>query len=396
MLLHHQIKRFRESKLNMKKILLLVVGMFALGLDAFVISGLLPFISHDLNVSVASAAQAVTAFTLCYALSAPIFATLLSGKEIKNILLLALLVFTCGNILSALSTSFTLLIFSRCIAGVGAGIYSPLAVASSAALVKPEQKGTALSLALGGMSMGVVLGVPLGLLIATKISWQGTLWLISVLGIIGMIAIKLKFPKITVPTPPTLIERVSILRNLKVTAIVAVSFLTAVASLGLYTFISLIVTNLNAKYSITEYFWVWGVGGMIGSFTVGKIIDQTRAPRIMMIFILTLLALSLLATPLTIKLPIISFVPFLMWGMMGWASQTPQQHALISVEPRHASAAVALNSSINYLGGAVGTVLGGILLSSKASATTLTYLACLVAIIAVIGQGLIIYYNRNK
>lgn len=380
----------------MKKILLLVVGMFALGLDAFVISGLLPFISHDLNVSVASAAQAVTAFTLCYALSAPIFATLLSGKEIKNILLLALLVFTCGNILSALSTSFTLLIFSRCIAGVGAGIYSPLAVASSAALVKPEQKGTALSLALGGMSMGVVLGVPLGLLIATKISWQRTLWLISVLGIIGMIAIKLKFPKITAPTPPTLIERVSILRNLKVAVIVAVSFLTAVASLGLYTFISLIVTNLNAKYSLTEYFWVWGIGGMVGSFTVGNIIDKTRAPRIVMVFILTLLALSLLAIPFTIELPIISFVPFLLWGMMGWASQTPQQHALISVEPCHTSAAVALNSSINYLGGAVGTVSGGILLSNKISATTLTYLACLVAIIAVIGQVFIIYYNRNK
>jgi predicted MFS family arabinose efflux permease len=85
-----------------------------------------------------------------------------------------------------------------------------------------------------------------------------------------------------------------------------------------------------------------------------------------------------------------------MWGMMGWASQTPQQHTLISVEPCHASAAVALNSSINYLGGAIGTVLGGILLSAKTSATTLTYLACLVAIIAVIGQGLIIYYNRNK
>lgn len=380
----------------MGKILLLVVGMFALGLDAFVISGLLPFISHDLNVGVASAAQAVTTFTLCYALSAPIFATLLSGKEIKNILLLALLVFTCGNILSALSTSFTLLMFSRCIAGIGAGVYSPLAVASSAALVKPEQKGTALSLALGGMSMGVVLGVPLGLLIATKISWQGTLWLISALGIIGMIAIKLKFPKITAPTPPTLIERVSILKNLKVAVIIAISFLTAVASLGLYTFISFIVTSLNSKYNLTEYFWVWGVGGMIGSFTVGKIIDKTRAPRIVMVFILTLLVLSLLAIPLTIKLPIISFIPFLLWGTMGWASQTPQQHALISTEPRHASAAVALNSSINYLGGAVGTVLGGILLSVKTSATTLTYLACIVAITAAIGQGLIIYYNRNK
>lgn len=380
----------------MKKILLLVIGMFALGLDAFVISGLLPFISQDLHISISSAAQAVTAFTLCYALSAPIFATLLSSKEIKNILLLALLIFTCGNILSAMSTSFALLILSRCVAGVGAGIYSPLAVASAAALVKPEQKGSALSLALGGMSMGVVVGVPLGLFITTKISWQGTLWLIVALGVIGMIAIQFKFPKIKAPTPPTLLERISILKNHNVAVIVGISFLTAIASLGLYTFISLIVTNLHASHSLTEYFWVWGVGGMIGSFAIGKIIDKTRAPRIVMIFILILLAFALFAIPITIDLPIISFIPFVLWGIMGWASQTPQQHALINVEPRHAATAVALNSSINYLGGAVGAILGGILLSAKISAAMLTNLASLIAIMAVIGQILIIYYNRNK
>lgn len=379
----------------MKKILLLVIGMFALGLDAFVISGLLPFISKDLNISIASAAQAVTAFTLCYALSAPIFATLLSGKEIKNILLLALLIFTSGNILSALSNSFTLLILSRCIAGIGAGIYSPLAVASSAALVKPEQKGSALSLALGGMSMGVVLGVPVGLCIATKISWQSTLWLISALGFIGMIMIQLKFPKIKAPTPPTLMERISILKNHNVAVIVGVSFLTAIASLGLYTFISLIVTNLQARHSLTEYFWVWGVGGMIGSFAVGKIIDKTRAPRIVMILILILLAAALFAIPITINHSISSFIPFLLWGIMGWASQTPQQHTLINAEPRHAATAVALNSSINYLGGAVGAILGGILLSAKISATMLINLAGITTIVAVIWQILIIYYNRN-
>ncbi|MEN9448245.1 MAG: hypothetical protein RJA25_1535, partial [Bacteroidota bacterium] len=184
--------------------------------------------------------------------------------------------------------------------------------------------------------------------------------------------------------------------NHNVAVIVGISFLTAIASLGLYTFISLIVTNLHASHSLTEYFWVWGVGGMIGSFAIGKIIDKTRAPRIVMIFILILLAFALFAIPITIDLPIISFIPFVLWGIMGWASQTPQQHALINVEPRHAATAVALNSSINYLGGAVGAILGGILLSAKISAAMLTNLASLIAIMAVIGQILIIYYNRNK
>jgi predicted MFS family arabinose efflux permease len=179
----------------MIKIILLAPGMFALGLDAFVISGLLPYISQDLNISIASAAQAATAFTLCYALAAPIFATLLAGKEVKNILIIALLVFTAGNALSAVSNTLPILIIGRCIAGMGAGIFSPLAIAGAAALVLPSQKGTALGVTLGSMSMGVVLGVPIGLLIAERIGWQSTLWLITVIGIIGMVVIQLKFPR---------------------------------------------------------------------------------------------------------------------------------------------------------------------------------------------------------
>jgi predicted MFS family arabinose efflux permease len=140
---------------------------------------------------------------------------------------------------------------------------------------------------------------------------------------------------------------------------------------------------------------VWGVGGMIGSFAVGKIIDKTRAPRIVMILILILLAAALFAIPITINHSISSFIPFLLWGIMGWASQTPQQHTLINAEPRHAATAVALNSSINYLGGAVGAILGGILLSAKISATMLINLAGITTIVAVIWQILIIYYNRN-
>lgn len=380
----------------MKKILLLVIGMFALGLDAFVISGLLPYISHDLNVSMASTAQTVTAFTLCYALSAPIFATLLSGKEVKNILLLALCIFTIGNIISAISTNFTIFILSRCVAGIGAGIYSPLAVASAAVLVKPEQKGSALSLALGGMSMGVVLGVPLGLLIATKFDWHITLWLIAALGMIGMIVIFLKFPKIKAATPPSLIERISILKNKHVAAIVVVSFLTAVASLGLYTFISLIVADMHGRYSLTKYFWVWGIGGMIGSFAVGKIIDKTRNPRIIMALILLFLSLSLLVIPISITRPIVSVVPFIIWGIMGWASQTPQQHALINTEPNHAAAAVALNSSTNYLGGSVGTMLGSLLLTMNITSAKLTLFAAGVAFIALIWQVVICYAHKHK
>lgn len=379
----------------MKNILLIVIGMFALGLDAFVIAGLLPYVGHDFRISGAAAAQSVTCFTLCYALSAPIFATLLSGKRMKNILLLALFIFTIGNLVSALATNFTLFIVSRCIAGIGAGIFSPLAVASAAALVDPKRKGTALSLALGGMSVGVVLGVPLGLIIAAHSGWHNTLWLIVIIGIIAMCGMYFKFPEIEVPPPPALMQRLAMLKNTRILIVELVSLLTAISSLGLYTFISFIVHYMHVNYSVTNYFWVWGIGGMIGSFSVGRVIDKVRNSRVVMAIILLMLALSLIMIHFVMNDGLLSFIPFFIWGMMGWASQTPQQHTLITIEPKHTSVVVALNSSINYLGGAIGAMLGGLLLTVSTSCAMLINFASCICLIALICQIFICYYDKE-
>lgn len=55
----------------MKNVLLLTIGTFALGFDAYVIAGLLPEISTTFNITDSQGGQSVTVFTLCYALAAP-------------------------------------------------------------------------------------------------------------------------------------------------------------------------------------------------------------------------------------------------------------------------------------------------------------------------------------
>jgi predicted MFS family arabinose efflux permease len=52
------------------------------------------------------------------------------------------------------------------------------------------------------------------------------------------------------------------------------------------------------------------------------------------------------------------------WGLAGWASVAPQQHALVSHDTAHATAAIAWNSSINYLGSAIGAALGSVALGA--------------------------------
>ncbi|WP_404961317.1 hypothetical protein [Streptomyces sp. 147326] len=58
---------------------LLAIGSFAVGADGFVISGILPRIAGELDVSEPVAGQLVTAFALSYAISAPVLMTLTAG-----------------------------------------------------------------------------------------------------------------------------------------------------------------------------------------------------------------------------------------------------------------------------------------------------------------------------
>ncbi|MBU3750668.1 MAG: MFS transporter, partial [Mycobacterium sp.] len=139
----------------MGRVVLLAVGMFALGLDAFIVAGLIPDIAAQTGVAEAQVGQMVTVFTLSYAISGPLLSSIIKA-DAKTLLLAAMVVFTLGNVASAVADSFALLLASRVVAGVGAGLYSPTAAAAAASLVSPERRGRALSVVLAGLSVGTV------------------------------------------------------------------------------------------------------------------------------------------------------------------------------------------------------------------------------------------------
>lgn len=383
----------------MKKVFLLTIGMFTLGFDAYVVAGLLPDIGVSFKINESQAGQAVSVFTLCYALAAPIFATILAGRPVRKVLVLALAIFSIANGLSALAPNFSILLGSRALAGVGAGLYSPLAAAAAASLVSKEKRGRALGMTLGGMSMGTVIGVPVGLMISRHLGWQGTLGLVTVIGIIAMIGIISWFPNFATPTPPSLGQRLKMMTNRKVAITVMITFLTSVASLGLYTYVASILHNLAGINNITSHLWAWGIGGVIGSFAIGSLIDRTGRPAYLMAGILTILAVAMFSLPLVINIPIVAYIPFILWGAMGWASQAPQQHVLLLSQPNHGSAAVALNSSANYLGSAVGSALGGLVLLIGITPAELPFAGGILILLALIAQVLIVMrssYSNQK
>lgn len=379
----------------MKKIWILTIGMFALGMDAYIVAGLIPSISKSFNKSSSAIGQGVTVFTLFFSISAPIFSTILAKSPVKKILIIALSVFTLANIITAISMNYMLYIISRAIAGLGAGVFSPIAISASNHLVSEKNKGKAIAFTVGGMSVGTVIGVPLGLEIANISNWRFAMLVIIVISFIALISISILMPKFKIEAPPNLKDRFQLFLNKHVLRVISVTLCAAIASLGLYTYLAdIIKTNTDTK-NLTHYLTAWGIGGLIGSFGIGFIIDRFKNTRFVMLIILILLALSFSLIPISINLPILGLIPFILWGAMGWATQAPQQHILLKKHPEYGGSAVALNSSINYLGSAMGSAIGGMILFNANSTNVLIYSALGITIIGILLQLLNLSIEKN-
>ncbi|MGK5028144.1 MFS transporter [Janthinobacterium sp. MDT1-19] len=345
---------------------LIAVGAFALGMASYVTAGLMPMIASAFSVSLALAAQLVTAFTLAYGLGSPLVVALLPARAQRSGLLTALAVFVLANGASALAPGFSSLLAWRAIAGIGAGVYLALGIAAAAGVSAPQQRGKAIGVIMGGMAGGTVLGVPLSLLLAQQLGWTAALWLVAILGALALAGLLWRLPALPEVPATSLRRKLGLLADGQVLAILLVSLLAAIASLGMYTFIAPLLawSAQGAAISPTPFLWAWGVGGIVGSVLVGPWADKIAAPKLTC-FILLLLALALCALPLAAGWSAwLMLAPIVLWGAAGWALQVPQNQRLLAVRARQGDGnlAIALNESALYLGSAIGAAMGGLLL----------------------------------
>ncbi|MBF6624454.1 MAG: MFS transporter [Pseudomonas stutzeri] len=380
----------RPTRSSQLPIYLIALGAFALGMASYVTAGLIPMIESSFSVSVAVAAQLVTAFTLAYGLGSPIFVALTPPDRQRTGLLVALGLFVVANAASALSGSFNTLMIWRAVAGIGAGVYLAMGIGASAALSTAERRGKAIAIIMGGMASGVVLGVPVGLMIADQTGWQAALWLVTLLGLLAFAGLSILLPALPAAPASSLRQKLAILADGHVVTILLVSLLAAIASLGMYTFIAPLLADpaYGAVRSVTPYLWIWGIGGVLGSFCIGPVVDRVRGP-VLVLAIMLMLCASLFMLPFAAALGAgLVMLPIALWGAVGWALQVPQNNELILARQAQGDGnlAIALNESALYLGSAIGAAAGGFVLLLHMPTWTLAACAGSVALIGALLQ----------
>ncbi|VFR43677.1 major facilitator superfamily MFS_1 [plant metagenome] len=260
----------------MAVVVLVALGAFALGMASYMTAGLIPLIQSSFAVPLAVAAQLVTAFTLAYGLGSPVVVAVLPPQGQRAALLAALALFVAANAASALAGSLSALLLARAVAGLGAGVYLALGIGAAATVAPSARRGQAIAIIMGGMASGTVLGVPLSLLLAGWLGWQAAFWLVAALGTLACAGLAARLPALPLAAALPLSRKLALLADRRVLAILAVSLLAAIASLGLYTYLAalLVPGQGSASVSLTASLWVWGLGGIVGSFLVGPLADR--------------------------------------------------------------------------------------------------------------------------
>ncbi|MGA7803880.1 MFS transporter, partial [Bradyrhizobium sp.] len=106
-----------------RRLLVLAIGMFALGTDSYVVAGVLPAISRAFGVSIAAAGQMTTVYSVTFALLAPVIAAIAASVPRKNMLLAGALIFVVSNLGTAIAPTFGVALLTRAFAGLGAAMF---------------------------------------------------------------------------------------------------------------------------------------------------------------------------------------------------------------------------------------------------------------------------------
>ncbi|WP_245722052.1 MFS transporter [Nocardia crassostreae] len=352
--------------------MILALGTFAVGTDAFILAGFLPDMAAALNVSTASAGAAVTVFAAAYALLSPVLATVTAQLPRRALLVSALVVLGVANLGTAAAPNLAMLLATRVLAAIGAAAFTPNAGAVAAALVRPEARARALAVVVGGLTIATALGVPLGAVVGQWLGWRSALVAVAMVSLLAAAGVAAWVPFVPGNPPVRLSARLAVVRNRSVAKVLPLTVLGMGAAYVVYAYSVPALAAVGVDAAATA--WVlslYGVGAVAGNLTSGYATDRWGATRVLTCgYVAMALALGLLGVLAATRTDVAWLVGVLaaVWGAASWRQTPAQQHRLIGAAPHEAGLVVALNASCIYLGIGFGTLLGGVTVGHGATA----------------------------
>ncbi|MEI5890817.1 MFS transporter [Bacillus cereus] len=194
------------ENVNVKAVVaVLILGMFVSILNQTIINVALPPLMNEFNVSTSTAQWLITGFMLVNGILVPISAFLVSRFTYRKLFVAAMLFFTVGSIICAISGNFTMMMTGRVIQAVGAGILMPVGMNIFMTLFPPHKRGAAMGLLGVAMILAPAIGPTVTGWVIENYSWNLMFYGMFVIGLI-ITFLALKFFTLAQPVSKTKLD----------------------------------------------------------------------------------------------------------------------------------------------------------------------------------------------
>ncbi|MFI6338335.1 Cmx/CmrA family chloramphenicol efflux MFS transporter [Streptomyces sp. NPDC050535] len=252
------------------------LSVFALGTSEFMLSGLLPPIAEDMDVTIPQAGLLISAFAIGMVVGAPLLAVATLRLPRRTTLVALIAVFGLGQVAGALAPTYGVLFVSRVVSALACAGFWAVGAAVAIAMVPVNARARALAVMIGGLSIANVLGVPAGAFLGEGLGWRAAFWAVAAASAIALVGVLTLIPAIPRPEErPRLGREVRIYRDRQVWLSITMIALAAGGVFCAFSYLAPLLTDVAGLDDgwVPTVLALFGVGALIGTTIGGRVAD---------------------------------------------------------------------------------------------------------------------------
>ncbi len=341
----------------------LALGGFGIGTTEFATMGLLPEVADDLTVSIPVAGHAITAYALGVVVGAPTLAALGARLDRRRLLLLLMVAFTVGNVLSAFAPTMGWLVLARFLAGLPHGAFFGVGAVMGTAVVGPERRGRAVAAMMAGLTVACAVGVPLTAIVGHAVGWRWSFVGVGVLGLATLAALHAWTPSLPPPPGTTVRTELAAVRNRRLWIAFGAGAIGFGGMFAVYSYVKPLLTEVTGLdvALVPLVLALYGIGMTAGTVLGGRLADRSVLGTViggMVATIVVLVAIALVGAS-----PVPAVLALVLLGVTSQVLGLSLQTRLMDVSPAAPSLGAALCHSALNLGNAAGAFAGGLVIA---------------------------------
>ena len=372
----------------------LMLGNIVIGLSVLGPAGMLNELADGLHVGIRDAGLLVTWGAVVLCIGSPLMAWLTTRMDRRLLLVGTLLVVAVAQGASALAPGYGAVLALRLVMLAIAAIYTPQAAATVALIVPEARRPSAIAFVFLGWSLAVAGGLPLITFLATHFGWRaGFIMLGAASGVIAALVF-ITLPAGLTGKPLSLTSFATIARNKRLMTILAVTMLQIAGQVTIFVYLAPLLRRLIGADNLTveAFFALFGVAALVGNIVATAIVTALGTEVTLALFLASItLGLAIWTAGASLFMAAAGGV--VIWGLGFAASNSMQQARLAETAPDLASASIALNTSLVYVGQAIGSAIGGVLFA-RAAFTAMGYVA--IAFLVASGVLVAVTWQRSR